>query len=29
MLEGFYQEVASTVAQEVFDCLLEDGRLRR
>ena len=29
MLEGFYQEVASTVAQEVFDCLLENGRLRR
>ena len=29
MLEGFYQEVARTAAQEVFDCLLENGRLRR
>ncbi len=29
MLEGFYQEVARTVAQEVFGCLLENGRLRR
>ena len=29
ILDDFYQEVASTVAQEVFDCLLENGRLRR
>ncbi len=29
ILDDFYQEVASTVAQEVFDCLIEDGRLRR
>ena len=29
VLDDFYQEVASTVAQEVFDCLLENGRLRR
>ena len=29
MLDKFYQEVARTVAQEVFDCLLENGRLRR
>ena len=29
MLEGFYQEVARTVAQEVLDCLLENGRLPR
>ena len=29
MLKGFYQEIARTVAQEVFDCLLENGRLRR
>ena len=29
MLNDFYQEVASTVAQEVFNCLLENGRLRR
>ncbi len=29
MLEGFYQEVARTVAQEVLDCLLENGRLHR
>ena len=29
MLEGFYQEVASTTAQEVFDYLLENGHLRR
>ena len=29
MLEGFYQEVARTVAQEVLDCLLENGRLLR
>ena len=29
MLDKFYQEIARTVAQEVFDCLLENGRLRR
>ncbi|MYB68466.1 MAG: hypothetical protein F4X75_08175 [Gemmatimonadetes bacterium] len=29
IIDDFYQEVASTVAQEVFDCLLENGRLRR
>ena len=29
ILDDFYQEVASTVAQEVFDSLLENGRLRR
>ena len=29
MLKGFYQEIARTVAQEVFNCLLENGRLRR
>ena len=29
ILEGFYQEIARTAAQEVFDCLLENGRLRR
>ena len=29
MLAGFYQEIARTVVQEVFDCLIEDGRLRR
>ena len=29
ILDEFYQEVASTVAQEVFNCLLENGRLRR
>ena len=29
ILDGFYQEIARTVAQEVFDCLLENGRLRR
>ena len=29
MLDKFYQEIARTVAQEVFDCLIEDGRLRR
>ena len=29
ILDDFYQEVASTVAQEVFDGLLENGRLRR
>ena len=29
MLEGFCQEVARTVAQEVLDCLLENGRLPR
>ena len=29
ILDDFYQEVARTVAQEVFDCLLENGRLRR
>ena len=29
MLNGFYQEVARTVAQEVFGCLIENGRLRR
>ena len=29
MIKGFYQEIARTVAQEVFDCLLENGRLRR
>ena len=29
VLDDFYQEVADTVAQEVFDCLLENGRLRR
>ena len=28
ILEGFYQEIARTAAQEVFDCLLENGRLR-
>ncbi len=29
ILDEFYQEVARTVAQEVFDYLLENGRLRR
>ena len=29
VIDDFYQEVASTVAQEVFDSLLENGRLRR
>ena len=29
ILDKFYQEIARTVAQEVFDCLLENGRLRR
>ena len=29
ILDDFYQEAARTVAQEVFDCLLENGRLRR
>ena len=29
IIDDFYQEVARTVAQEVFDCLLENGRLRR
>ena len=29
ILDDFYQEAARTVAQEVFDCLLENGRLHR
>ena len=29
MLAGFHQEVARTVAQEVFDCLIENAHLRR
>ena len=29
VLDDFYQEIARTVAQEVFDCLLKNGRLRR
>ena len=29
ILDEFYQEVARTVAQEVFGCLLENGRLNR
>ena len=29
ILDDFYQEAARTVAQEVFGCLLENGRLRR
>ena len=28
MLDKFYQEIACTAAQEVFDYLLENGRLR-
>ncbi|MCE2449846.1 MAG: hypothetical protein J4F35_16145 [Candidatus Latescibacteria bacterium] len=29
ILDDFYQEVASTVAQEVFDCLLGNAHIRR
>ena len=29
MLEGFYQEIARTVAQEVFQCLLENVHIHR
>ena len=29
MLDAFHQEVARTVAQEVFDCLIENAHLRR
>ena len=29
MLDKFYQEIARTAAQEVFDCLLENAHIRR